>query len=820
MPSPSPRLRDVFEHARNLPPDERPAYLDAACAGDGSLRAEVDGLLAAHDDAPDFLDRLAGRVLPDALGALPAGPAPDAAGDDDLGSELASRYEVLGTLGRGGMGVVYKARDRRLGRTVALKLLPPHRVGDAGSRARLEREARAASALDHPHVATIYEVGETAERGLYIAMAYVPGDTLADRIGRGPLAVEEAIRLAEQVAGGLAAAHAQGVIHRDLKPSNVLVTTEGEARVIDFGVAKTGGEPITRDGTQPGTVAYMSPEQTRGAEVDARSDIWALGAVLYEMLTGERPFRGASDEAVVVGIRRDEPPALARPDIPPALARVVARCLAKSPDDRFDSALDAAAALRAASRGRAADERVGLVVLPFANLSADPDDAFFGPGLAEEVIADLTHVRALRVISRTSSARLREHDGDVRSLARDLGVRYVLEGAVRRSQNALRISVRLVDARADDVVWARTFRGAAEDVFDLQEEVSRFTVEALKVQLSPREARALSARPIPDPRAFESFLRARYEAYRFSKEGIERAERAIGTALDLVGDNALLYSTLGHITAMSVDAGLASGETVLARVDGLADQVFDLDPTSARGHWLKAFAAFYRGHVHDAIAAGERALALAPEEPDALLLLGYVYVHVGRTAEAAALFDRALRLDPLTPLTQVMPGAAAAFEGRFTDAVPGYRRGYEMEPESPFGAYFYGWALALAERTDEAAGVLGAAARQFEGSPFGSLAEALGRAIQGDTEGAADAVTPALEAAGGGSGMFARELAHVYALVGKTDRALDWLERAVAFGLRNRDFLETHDRFLTGVRAEPRFQALLHRLATTDAPRL
>lgn len=806
------RLGDVFEHARHLAPDDRATYLDAACADDDAMRAEVESLLSAHASAPDFLDRLAEDVLPSALDAVSDAPS--------IGPDVAARYDVLDRIGSGGMGVVYKARDRRLGRLVALKLLPAHLAADATSRARLEREAQTASTLDHPHVATVYEIGEAADGGLYIAMAFYAGETLAARIARSPLAADEAVRLASQIASGLAAAHGRGVVHRDLKPSNVLLTDESEARIIDFGVAKTGGEALTREGVQPGTVAYMSPEQTRGTAVDARTDVWALGVLLYEMLTGERPFRGASDAVVIAAIRGDVPAGVddIRPEVPPALAHVVARCLAKDPDDRFATALDLLAALQSAARGETDRQRVGLVVLPFANLSSDPENEYFSAGLAEEVIADLTHIEALRVISRTSSARLRGSTQDVRTIARELDVRYALEGAVRKAHDALRISVQLVDARADDVVWAQKFDGAAADVFDLQEEVSRFTVEALELHLSPRETRALSARPIPDVRAFESFLRARYEAYRFSREGLDRAERAIEAALALVGDNELLYSTLGHITAMSVDAGLASGEAVLSRVDALADRVFALNPASARGHWLKAFSAFYRGDVHDAIVAGERALALAPEEPDTLLLLGYMYVHVGRTREASALFERALRLDPLTPLTQVMPGSAAAFEGRFDDAVPSYRRGYEMEPDSPFSTVFFGWALALARRTDEAVEILDTAAERFAGSPFASLAQSLSLALQGDADGAVAAVTPALRGAAQGSGMFARELAHCYALAGQTELALDCLERAVDLGLRNRAFLATHDWFLASLRPTPRFRAILSRLEPTGPP--
>lgn len=813
------RLGELFERALGLPAGRRAGFLAESCGEDTALHEELVSLLASQEAAPDYLERLGPQVMPEALGELSVGGIPAV--------RVIGRYEVLERIGGGGGGVVYRARDPVLDRFVALKLLPRHLSADAEARARLVREARATSALDHPNIAVIHEIGATQpapddpEGGrLFIAMAYYDGETLAARIARGPLPIGDALDHAIQLAEGLTAAHEAGIVHRDIKPANLIVTDRGQVKILDFGVAKGTGAALTREGTAVGSVAYMSPEQTLGGIIDHRTDLWSAGVVVYETLAGVRPFRGDVDEAVLHGIRSDHPTPLEalRPDVPPNLLRVVDLCLAKRPAERYPSAAALLADLRAVRDGHALTAaQPSIVVLPFVNISPDPENEYFSDGLTEEVIGDLSQIRALKVISRTSAMRLRHTDKDVRTIARELDVRYVLEGAVRKAGDTVRINVRLIDAQGDAQLWSRKLDGMIDDVFELQEQVACAVVEALRLRLSPGEARVLAERPILDVRAYECYMRARHEAWSFSRDGLDRAKRYIETALAIVGDNELLYSTLGHITTMHLEAGIDPGPAAVERVDELADKVFALNPSSARGHWLKAFVAFQRADLRTALHTGERAHALQPDDSDTLLLLGYVYAHVGRNADAGALVDRAVELDPLTPLTQCMPGFVAIMEGRFKDAIAPYRRCYEMDPHSPFAAACYGYALAYARRLDEAIPVLDDAAARFAGTAFAAWSRSLAHALRGASEDAVRAVTPEFEVAARNSEMFARALAGCYALAGENKRALYWLEREVELGMLNYGFLAEHDWFLDGLRGERRFDVLLERLRKASA---
>jgi serine/threonine-protein kinase len=490
---------------------------------------------------------------------------------------VSERYTLDRELGRGGMAVVYLARDRKHDRPVAIKIMRPEIVAGLGAE-RFLLEIRILARLQHPHILALLDSGATDEqppRPFYV-MPYVDGETLRQRLDReGPLPVPEALRLVRETGEALHYAHGEGLIHRDVKPENVLLS-QGHALVADFGIARAAGvaagDRLTRTGMSMGTPAYMSPEQAGGErEVDARTDQYSLACVLYELLAGQPPFTGLSAGAVLSRQLLDPVPPLTtlRPGVPGSVRRAIERALAKVPADRFGNLMDFLTALEALEPP-AAQPKKAIVVLPFANLSPDPDNAYFADGLMEEVIADLSRVRALTVISRTSAVRLKGTDWDVRRIGRELNVRYVLEGSVRKAGSTLRITAQLIDAETDAHLWTEKYSGTVDDVFDLQERLSRQIVEALQITLSPPEDREIAERPIADIRAFEYYQRARQEFYRNTAEGMVAARALAEHGLAVVGPNEALYGMLGMVYAWSPIFLGGDEETTLRQAEACA----------------------------------------------------------------------------------------------------------------------------------------------------------------------------------------------------------------------------------------------------------
>ena len=450
-----------------------------------------------------------------------------------------------------------------------------------------------------------------------------------------------------------------------------------------------------------------------------------------------------------------------------------------------------------------------IAVLPFANLSVDPENAYFAAGLADEVTADLSKVRALRVISRTSSMRFKDTTKDMTTIARELGVRYVLEGSVRRASGRLRITAQLIDAAADDHVWADKYDGAVEDLFAFQTRLVRTIVDALELRLSGDEDRRLGERPIANLHAYECYLRARQEGWRWRRDSIDHAVRLLRNGLDLVGDNAELYAALGLAHLQYKEAGIDVGERPLEEAERCARQVLALDAASAPGLQLRGWIHYARGRVQEAVHDLKAALEIDASNADTLGLLSNCYLISGQVAAARPLIARLIAVDPLTPLNRCMPGFADIMEGSFATAVEPYRRMLDMDPGNPMARLFYVWVLLLNRNTDAVAPVLEAFPIEVRDTLPARLAFFLAHALDGDLKGIDEIVTPELETAAAATDVFSRMLAQGYAAAGVTERALSWLEIAVGRGFINYPFLARYDPFFQSLRKQPRFERVL-----------
>jgi TolB-like protein len=470
----------------------------------------------------------------------------------------------------------------------------------------------------------------------------------------------------------------------------------------------------------------------------------------------------------------------------------------------FKSEIDA---WRRSSRPRPPEK--SIAVLPFANLSADPENEYFADGLTDEVTADLSKVRALRVTSRTSAMTFKGTAKDCKTIARELGVRYVLEGSVRRAGRRLRITAQLVDASSDHHLWADKYDGDVEDVFAFQERLARVIVDALKLELSADEDRRLGERPTMSLPAYECYLRARQEGWRWRKDAIDRAVHLLRDGLAIVGENAGLYAALGLAHLQYREAGIDFGEGPLREADICAGKVLALAPDSASGRQLQGWIHYSRGRIQEAVRDLKAALAIDPSSADTLLLLSNCYLISGRVNAARPLLDRLRAVDPLTPVTRCMPGYADALEGRLDAAVEPYRQMFEMDPGNPMGRLFYVWALAVNRRRADVEAIVKGFPHEMRDSVPARLARFLGDALAGRGRSAGAALAPEMETMAAATDVFARLLAQGYALAGLPEPALHWLAIAVDRGFINHPFLTRHDPLLASLRGNRRFEELM-----------
>lgn len=753
--------------------------------------------------------------------------------------QTVSHYKVLERLGGGGMGVVYRAEDVRLARHVALKFLPADLSSDSVARQRFTREARSASALDHVHICTIYDIGETPEGGLFIAMAYYDGETLDRRIARGPIAPPEAALIAHQVADGLARAHQANIVHRDVKPANLMLTREGVVKILDFGIAKLPrSDRLTREGMAVGTLTYMSPEQARGEEPDPRSDLWSLGVVLYEMLTGEPPFHGKGQAGTLHAVLYAERPSLAEhlPEEHRELEGVVEKALTRDPQQRYRDAHAMSAALRrhastvdtlvsipvpTASHRVGAPKQPSVAVLPFTDLSSQQDQEYFCIGLAEELTLALTRVPGLQVTSRSSASRVAEREDDLETIGRKLGVRSVLEGTVRKEGPRLRVTSQLVDMEGGYNLWSERFDREFSDVFTIQEEIARHIVETLQLTLvgDLRAPGADESRQHPE--AYNLYLEGRYFADKRTEEGLKRALDLYRQALDQAPDYARAWAGMADSYSLLGIYGLSPPRDVMPRAREAASRALDLDASLADAHAsLGCVRSVYEWDWPKAEASYHKARELDPRH--ALTRHGYA-VHClmpsGRFEQALDELRRARDLDPLSPVILTSLGLPHYYARRYDEAVAAYRHALELDPNFGMAHFFLGRAFVEQGRYPEAIQALERAVELSGESPEKTAALAHVQAVAGDEKGArklleklehqADTryVSPVLRS-------------QVLVGLGRREAALESLEEALDLKAVDLVWVEHHPVF-DDLRDESRFRNLLDRggLTRTQVPR-
>jgi eukaryotic-like serine/threonine-protein kinase len=742
-----------------------------------------------------------------------------------LSAALSDRYRIERQLGSGGMSTVYLARDLRHDREVAVKVLNATPAGSSG-RGRFLDEIRLAAGLNHPHILPLFDSGE-ADGFLFFVMPVMQGQTLRERLGgTAPLPVDLAARIAAEVAEALDHAHRRGVVHRDIKPENILLH-EGHAAVADFGIGKavaaaheSDTATLTGVGVLVGTPAYMSPEQATGDALDGTSDLFSLGCVLYEMLTGSVAFTGATTQAVIARRLTYSPPRIetVRPGIPPALSDVVARLLKPSPSERFQSGAEVASALRAAigtgtgltptppAAATALDK--SIAVLPFVNMSADPDNEFFSDGLTEELITDLSRILALRVISRTSSMHQKHSTRRPREIGADLGVTYLLSGSVRKAGSALRITAQLIDTQTDAQIWAEKYSGTIDDVFDVQERVSRAIVDALDVTLRPEESHRLRDRPITNARAFELYLQARQALREYN---VDRALPLIEGAISIVGDVPALRALRAMSMVSRVRAGIHKDTTQLAAAEAEARALIALDPESVHGYSLLGHAAYERGNLREGLRALERALELDPADQDILFHLGISLEAAGRADEAFALGQRMLATDPLSPMSGALAGSASWFVGRAAEGLGWLERSLELAPESLVHRWALGYHYCLLGRMDDAERQVRWLHERMAPLFYTLQLRALVEGLNGRQPEACAILAPIDVGLLDGHQLF--HLSESLAVAGDIGGGMATLEMAIDRSFCPYDFIAVHCPFLEPLRGHPEFPRLLARAA-------
>ncbi len=710
----------------------------------------------------------------------------------DINSEV-SHYKLLEKLGSGGMSIVYKAKDLKLDRFVALKFLPFQIGLREDDKVRFVQEAKATSALDHPNICTIFEIDETDEGQIFISMAYYQGETLRERINKGPMSIKEAIEVTKQICDGLSKAHGQGIIHRDVKPANIIITDDGVVKIVDFGVAKFMSQKgSTAPGSVIGTPGYMSPEQARGKDVDHRTDVWSIGIIFFEMLTSQLPFEGNSDLSLMYAIVNDTPLQLSqfRKNVPVIIQNIIDKTLEKDPVDRYQHLNGLVNDLQSWEKNQSGVEITkaivlpkiypSIAVLPFTDLSPQKDQEYFCDGLTEEIINALTHVANFRVISRNSAFQFKGKNLDISEIGRKLKVRSVLEGSIRKEGNKLRIAIRLINVSDGFLLWSNVFEKELSDVFVIQDEIARAVVNTLADRLAEKTGVTLVKTQTVREEAYNVYLKGRYEWNKRTAESLEKSIDYFNRAIQIDPDYALAYAGLADANIVLSFYGKRPPKEVMPRAIESAEHALELDGSLAESEIsLGCAKAVYEWDWDNAEVHFKRGMEMNKDYAIAHHWYAINYLTpLMRFEDAERETIKALELDPISPVFGATVGLTYYFARQYDDAINFLRKALEMNPNFAITNFFMGRALVQKSLFKEGINYFQKALKIYGESPnmlatFGNALALAGKKRD------AHKVLKQLSDLSKKVYVSSYDIASVYCGLGNIENAWSWLERAL-----------------------------------------